>query len=94
MDAGGGRAGENIRDYMESVRAHRVVLDPSVMVALMSMVVLEGWQWRLDPEVSIAAALKSTMGDGVFGYVGRFNQWLSGMKEQFFGPTDGMRKLE
>ena len=33
----------------QSVREHRVVLDPSVMVALMSMLVLEGWQRRQVP---------------------------------------------
>ena len=44
FDAGGGRSGDNIREYMAAVRKHRVVIDPSVMVALMSMVVLEGWQ--------------------------------------------------
>jgi aarF domain-containing kinase len=79
---------------MESVRAHRVVLDPSVMVALMSMVVLEGWQWRLDPEVSIAAALKSTMGQGVFGYVGRAQQYVKELKQRLGLSGDGMRKLE
>ena len=48
---GAGNPGKNIRSYMESVRNHGVVLDPTVMVALMSMMVLEGWQSRLDPQV-------------------------------------------
>ena len=40
---GQGRAGVNIRNFMSSVRGHHVQLDPSVMVRLMSMMVLEGW---------------------------------------------------
>ena len=44
MEGGEGRAGDNIRSYMASVRRHQVKLDPTVMVALMSMLVLEGWQ--------------------------------------------------
>ena len=35
MDDGEGRAGDNIRSFMASVRAHNVKLDPTVMVALM-----------------------------------------------------------
>ena len=38
---GAGTPRKNIRSYMESVRNHGVVLDPTVMVALMSMMVLE-----------------------------------------------------
>ena len=57
MDAGHGRAGDNIRSLMASVRAHHVSLDPTVMVALMSMMVLEGWQFRLDPGVSIVGSI-------------------------------------
>lgn len=61
MDRGEGRAGDNIRSYMASVRRHRVALDPTVMVALMSMVVLEGWQWRLDPAVSIVGSIATIL---------------------------------
>eukprot|EP00966_Prymnesium_polylepis_P076973 1783654-Prymnesium_polylepis.3 len=43
---GAGNPGKTIRSYMESVRNHNVVLDPTVMVAVMSMMVLEGWQAR------------------------------------------------
>ena len=53
LSSGNGRAGENIRDFMVSVRGHRVQLDPSVMVSLMSMMVLEGWQFRLDPTLCV-----------------------------------------
>ena len=56
---GEGRAGDNIRAYMASVRAHNVKLDPTVMVALMSMLVLEGWQFRLDPSTSIVGAIET-----------------------------------
>ena len=67
-DRGEGRAGHNIRDYMALIREHHVLLHPTVMVALMSMMVLEGWQWRLDPAFSILDQLESTMGGGIFGY--------------------------
>ena len=65
MERGEGRPGDNIRAYMDSVRSHRVVLDPTVMVALMSMLVLEGWQYRLDPAVSIFHCLEAATGGGV-----------------------------
>ena len=55
---GEGRAGDNIRSFMASVRNHNVSLDPTVMVALMSLMVLEGWQWRLDPSVGILDAIE------------------------------------
>ena len=58
---GEGRAGDNIRAYMASVRAHNVKLDPTVMVALMSMLVLEGWQFRLDPSTSIVGAIETQL---------------------------------
>ena len=61
MERGEGRAGDNIRSYMASVRSHHVTLDPTVMVALMSMMVLEGWQWRLDPGVSIMGSIETQL---------------------------------
>ena len=67
MDRGEGRPGDNIRAYMDSVRSHRVVLDPTVMVALMSMLVLEGWQYRLGPAVSICHCLEAATGGGGVG---------------------------
>ena len=68
-DAGGGNSANNIRDYMQSVRDHNVVLDPTVMVALMSMLVLEGWQSRLDPSVCIMDSIKLATGSGIMGAV-------------------------
>ena len=61
MDDGEGRAGDNIRSFMASVRAHKVSLDPTVMVALMSMLVLEGWQFRLDPGTSIVGCIEQQL---------------------------------
>jgi hypothetical protein len=55
------------------VRVHRVVLDPSVMVALMSMLVLEGWQNRLDPAVSVLQSIEQATSGGIFGTVSRLN---------------------
>ena len=73
-DAGGGRSGDNMRQYMAAVRRHRVVLDPTVMVALMSMLVLEGWQNRLDPSVSIIRSIEDASTGGVFGYISRLSR--------------------
>lgn len=61
MENGEGRAGDNIRSFMASVRNHHVTLDPTVMVALMSMMVLEGWQFRLDPAVSIVGSISQQL---------------------------------
>lgn len=61
MLAGEGRAGDNIRAYMAAVRKHHVTLDPTIMVALMSMLVLEGWQFRLDPSTSIIQSIESQL---------------------------------
>jgi aarF domain-containing kinase len=68
---GEGRPGDNIRAYMDSVRKYRVVLDPTVMVALMSMLVLEGWQYRLDPATSVFHCIESATGQGLFGTMQR-----------------------
>jgi len=43
------------------VRKHHVTLDPTVMVALMSMMVLEGWQFRLDPATSIMQSIEQQL---------------------------------
>ena len=79
-DAGGGKSGDNMRSYLESVRAHRVVIDPSVMVAVMSMMVLEGWQARLDPAVSVFACLESATGGGIFGYVSKLTRFATDVR--------------
>jgi len=73
---GGGRAGDNIKAHLESVRKHRVTLDPSIMVAVMSMMVLEGWQTRLDPSVCVYDLLGSTTGEGLFGRLNSMHQTL------------------
>ena len=38
-----------------------MTLDPTVMVALMSMMVLEGWQFRLDPATSIMSSIETQL---------------------------------
>ena len=37
----------------ETVQRHHVTLDPNVMVAVVTVMVLEGWQFRLDPSINI-----------------------------------------
>ncbi len=65
---GEGRAGNNIRDYLTAVREYHVCLDPTVMVGLMSMIVLEGWQNRLNPQIEIYGCVTDSIGGGPFGY--------------------------
>ena len=50
---------------------HHVQLDPTVMVALMSMLVLEGWQFRLDPSTAIVNAIEEQLKrrTSVLGYL-------------------------
>ena len=79
-EAGAGNSSDNIREYMESVRAHRVVLDPTVMVALMSMMVLEGWQARLDPATSVMDCIESATGGGIFGYVSQAGAFFAELR--------------
>jgi len=91
FDAGGGHPGDNIRSYMESVRKHNVILDPTVMVALMSMLVLEGWQRRLDPSVSIYSCLETAVGSGLVGTLGRASTWLNDMRTRVSAWFDDTR---
>jgi aarF domain-containing kinase len=37
----------------ETVQHHHVTIDPNVMVAVVTVMVLEGWQFRLDPTINI-----------------------------------------
>jgi len=89
MDRGEGRAGDNIRSFMASVRNHNVTLDPTVMVALMSMMVLEGWQWRLDPSVGIIDAIEMQLNrrGSVAGWLITAAEKYSAMKAKWFPAT-------
>jgi len=73
-DLSEGRAGDNIKEFMALIRKHDVIIDPAVMVALMSMMVLEGWQFRLSPEVGVLDNIRDAMGGGsAFGMVNRLS---------------------
>jgi aarF domain-containing kinase len=47
------RTGECMRDALEMVRMYGIRLDTSVMVPFISAITLEGWQYELDPTVSV-----------------------------------------
>jgi len=47
------RAGDCMAAIFETVQRHHVTLDPNVMVAVVTVMVLEGWQFRLDPSINI-----------------------------------------
>lgn len=81
LEVGQGRAGVNIRNFMSSVREHRVQLDPSIMVSLMSMMVLEGWQFRLAKELPIFDNVKVALGG--FGA----QVFLKALKDRVMGGT-------
>jgi hypothetical protein len=54
------------------------------MIALMSMVVLEGWQYRLAPDVSVLNSIENAMGGSVFGMINMVSERLASAKEKFF----------
>jgi hypothetical protein len=61
-----------------------VLLDPSVMVSLMSMMVLEGWQFRLASDLSVFNNVKIAVGGfgaGVF---------LKNFKARLLGKEKGV----
>ena len=47
------RAGDCMAAIFETVQHHHVTIDPNVMVAVVTVMVLEGWQFRLDPTINI-----------------------------------------
>ena len=55
------RAGDCMSRVFEIVQEHRLCLDPSIMIAVVTVMVLEGWQWRLDPSVSILDRLNNVL---------------------------------
>jgi aarF domain-containing kinase len=59
--AGPPRAGDCMSKVFEIVQEHRLCLDPSIMIAVVTVMVLEGWQWRLDPSVSILDRLNNVL---------------------------------
>jgi aarF domain-containing kinase len=59
--AGPPRAGDCMSRVFEIVQEHRLCLDPSIMIAVVTVMVLEGWQWRLDPSVSILDRLNDVL---------------------------------
>jgi len=54
-------------------------------VALMSMLVLEGWQYRLDPATSVFHCIESATGKGVFGTMQRMHDSWRSIVERFTG---------
>ena len=77
------RAGDCMAAIFETVQRHHVTLDPNVMVAVVTVMVLEGWQFRLDPSINILDYIGDVMrssfreapaadGDGLWppGHVG------------------------
>jgi len=97
----GQRAGANIRQMLTIIRNNRVVIDPSVMCVVTSVLILEGWQWRLDPKVQVhngiqsvmtsewkntANVLSSTMVGAAHILVGKLAFWRT--EESTYDPTD------
>ncbi|CAD7965579.1 unnamed protein product [Amoebophrya sp. A25] len=47
------RSRDVIKDVLDCCRRHRLELDPTILVAVVSTITLEGWQYELDPSVNI-----------------------------------------
>ncbi len=55
------------------------------MVAVISMVVLEGWQFRLDPTADTIGNIKRATGtDSAFGYVNKVTSQLQAFASKHF----------
>ena len=48
----------------------------------MSMLVLEGWQNRLDPSVSVLHSLEAASTGGIFGYASQLNDAVQKLKQR------------
>lgn len=55
------RAGDCMAAIFETVQRHHVTIDPNVMVAVVTVMVLEGWQFRLDPSINILDYIADVM---------------------------------
>ena len=55
------RAGDCMAAIFETVQRHHVTIDPNVMVAVVTVMVLEGWQFRLDPSINILDYIGAVM---------------------------------
>ena len=63
---------------MDTVRKHNVSVDPSIMVSVVTALVLEGWQWRLDPELNMIDHVGDMVGKikHVEDMIGDFSQFM------------------
>ena len=55
------RAGDCMNAIFETVQKYHVTIDPNVMVAVVTVMVLEGWQFRLDPSINIMDHIAEVM---------------------------------
>eukprot|EP00250_Pteridium_aquilinum_P013306 c21262_g1_i1 orf=258-2669(+) len=53
--------GECMHDLLEQVRRHRVNIDGNVCTVMVTIMVLEGWQRKLDPDFSIMDTLQKLL---------------------------------
>ena len=54
-------AGDCMNAIFETVQKYHVTIDPNVMVAVVTVMVLEGWQFRLDPSINIMDHIAEVM---------------------------------
>ena len=48
-------------EVLAIVRKHQVCIDPNIMVCVVTTMVLEGWQFRLDPELVMIDHISDTL---------------------------------
>ncbi|CAM6109737.1 unnamed protein product [Calypogeia fissa] len=54
-------AGECIQELLEQVRQHKVNIDGDVCTVMVTTLVLEGWQRKLDPDLNIMDSMQSLL---------------------------------
>jgi hypothetical protein len=65
------RSGDCMKDALETCRKYGVELHPTVLVAVVSAITLEGWQYELDPSISIMDHI-----DFIIDYKNQMNAFL------------------
>lgn len=55
------QAGNCMRQVFDTIRRHHIAIEPNVMMAAVTMIVLEGWQHRLDPDMLLLEELKKRL---------------------------------
>jgi aarF domain-containing kinase len=53
--------GQCMQELLEQVRRHKVNIDGNVCTVMVTTLVLEGWQQKLDPELNVMDTLRNIL---------------------------------